>query len=1078
MPRRSLGRLAFWSLLPLACGAGIGLLAAEAEATHLRAGTMYATSPDPVGEPNLARLHVMVSVRYSHLGQPVPGQVVAPVGSLCFGDGSCSNAYSMRVAQVAPLDGYAVLQAIDPGDGLPGVKHAYPGAGPWTYGLEACCRLAGATTLGAPALDGHQHINNPNSVFRLEGVARLPTQQPHLGNWLPDSTFCNPSSDCALPIYSALPPAHWSTPIRMSTATEAGGGFYQPGPCPACGSPMTTAWLSTQYPGIPRYVWHWIAGPGAASASMPDDTFYSTQVQILGADGERSPWEWLVTFEAQSGTGIGGPLSPGTPPPVPPKPAPPPTFLSVGGSFRESEDGAVWKDVLPESSHRHSGVAHGNGVWVTVASTGRIERSADAAHWSSAGTYGVGFDGIAYGNVGGQGLFAAVGNGLNGLASSIPTIVTSPDGARWTSSDQWLAAGRQLQAIAYGTPGGIGTFVAVGSGGLILRSSDGQVWLPALGPLQASWNAVAWSPTDGFLAVGAQGAVARSPDGSTWQSVAPFAAHDLNAVAWGAGTWVAAGPANGVHTSPDGMTWMQRPVSTQATTTWDGAAFGEGRFVLVAAYGNANASTISAPVVTSTDGVVWQSRPATAYPIGARAIAHGAGQFVAVGPYTILRSLDGLDWILGTAAPGGFPQALDYDGRQWVSVAGSVGFTSPDGRTWTARHLGTYLRDVAPGDGKWIGVGGPTVMASADGVRWSAVASPTAANLLAVAHKAGQWVAVGTGGTILTSPDGAAWTTRDSGSTQHLLDVAWGDGTWVAVGYAGQVLSSPDGVSWTLRREGTGFWPLRDVRFDAAGNPTRWVAVGSQDGVLVSADGLSWSKATLAAGTASPYAVTSHGGHWVVAAHNAVLRSADGVTWAKSSVAVGYALSSSQVQALHCAPKQQSAAAGKPVTVHGGGGAWPYLWNAPGAAPASGGEASFTTRFAAPGSYAVTLTDSSTPPQSVTCHVTVTPPPPASHTHAISFRTPGSSLHAEVLAYDEMEAPVANAIVTAEFCGPASCITRSGTTDADGQVKLNWRGATDPGTYTLCVTAIEAAGKPFDAWAGHAEQGNCAAATT
>ncbi|MFD2328353.1 S-layer homology domain-containing protein [Cohnella sp. GCM10020058] len=83
-------------------------------------------------------------------------------------------------------------------------------------------------------------------------------------------------------------------------------------------------------------------------------------------------------------------------------------------------------------------------------------------------------------------------------------------------------------------------FVAVGDGGAILTSADGENWTKQTLDTTARLSGVAYG--DGlFVAVGEGGAVAYSTDGSAWTSGVVADAYLLTSVAYGAGAFVAVG---------------------------------------------------------------------------------------------------------------------------------------------------------------------------------------------------------------------------------------------------------------------------------------------------------------------------------------------------------------------------------------------------------------------------------------------------------------------------------------------------------------------------------------------------------
>ena len=71
--------------------------------------------------------------------------------------------------------------------------------------------------------------------------------------------------------------------------------------------------------------------------------------------------------------------------------------------------------------------------------------------------------------------------------------------------------GNRLAGIVYGA----GRFVAVGDGGVVLVSSDGETWFVRPVGTKQDLSDVAWSGSR-FVAVGASGTILSSGDGLTW----------------------------------------------------------------------------------------------------------------------------------------------------------------------------------------------------------------------------------------------------------------------------------------------------------------------------------------------------------------------------------------------------------------------------------------------------------------------------------------------------------------------------------------------------------------------------------
>jgi hypothetical protein len=296
------------------------------------------------------------------------------------------------------------------------------------------------------------------------------------------------------------------------------------------------------------------------------------------------------------------------------------------------------------------GVAYGKddlgaGLWVAVGDNSIIAKSPDGNVWTPAATvsgvsgkggittYG---HGVAYGKDGtGAGLWVAVGGG--GL------IAKSTDGNVWTpaatSADGSKGGITYGYDVAYGKDAlGAGLWVAVGDGGIIAKSTDGNVWTPAAtvsgvsgkGGITNYGRGVAYGK-DGlgaglWVAVGAGGIIAKSTDGNIWSPAYTSVAGNVGGItgsgygvaygkdALGAGLWVAVGYGGIIAKSTDGNVWTPAGNVGGITGTGWGVAYGKdglgaglwvavGEGGLIAKSTNGNIWTPAAGAATSKGGI-------------------------------------------------------------------------------------------------------------------------------------------------------------------------------------------------------------------------------------------------------------------------------------------------------------------------------------------------------------------------------------------------------------------------------------------------------------------------------------------
>jgi hypothetical protein len=577
-----------------------------------------------------------------------------------------------------------------------------------------------------------------------------------------------------------------------------------------------------------------------------------------------------------------------------------------GGLIAKSTDGNVWTPAYKAGGLTNTGygVAYGKdasgfGLWVAVGDSGIDERlilkSTDGNVWTDtakvSGVYGRGgipytAYGIAYGKDGtGKGLWVACGN-----AGTI--IAKSSDGHVWTPAYTSVAGNvggitTNAYSVAYGKDGtGKGLWVAVGGGGIIAKSSDGNIWTPAYtstygnvgGISTLGLNVTYKSDEYGFglwVAVGLGKSIAKSTDGNIWTPAGNVGGltSAARSVAWRPpptpvtqNQWVVVGSGELIANSTDGNIW------TPAAKSADGSKGGIISSSFGVAYGKDGAGKglwvavgSGGVIAKSTDGIVWT-------PAGNVGGLSDFGAGVAYGKDNTGKGL----WIaVGNQGNDGGVIVKSTDGNTWTStgsMTNTSGIISVAGLTSVARGV-AYGKD-ALGKGLWVAVGGTGIIAkSSDGNIWTPAGNvggmiETGRGVAYGKDETGKglWIAVGQGSLITKSTDGNIWTPvagltyNVGGITSYAYGVAYGrDGTgaglWVAVGGGGIIAKSSDGNVWTpaftsvagnvggITTEGYGVAYGKD----ALGKGI-WVAVGLGGRIATSKDGNIWSPAATLGG--------------------------------------------------------------------------------------------------------------------------------------------------------------------------------------------------------------------------------------
>lgn len=362
----------------------------------------------------------------------------------------------------------------------------------------------------------------------------------------------------------------------------------------------------------------------------------------------------------------------------------------------------------------------------------------------------------------------------------------------WSSRNP-LPQGNELAACAYGN----GRWVALGTTGTLVTSTDGENWGNGLTPPQFT------------------------------KDLAGYGTPKIKAMVYGGSQFVAVGMRGQIWTSPDGLSWTSRQ-SGDGDFVLTSIAFGNGVYV---ASGHTDRTGGDDPLLWSADGIHWENHSPkdTFY----NSVAFGNGIFVVNDIWGgVWRSSNGKNWAKisvsdyksGKVAFGGGKFIIHQQTTAYLYET----FSSPDGQSWVkAKTTGIglnyqYTFSLCGTDTGFVAAGmwDPesmlrAVYTSADGIDWDGYFLPKGSHLPVASHGGGLYVVVGPGGEIHTSPDGQTWTSRSTES-YSLNDVTYGNGLFVAVGESGygyelwydgrssigperSILTSPDGVTWTPR---------------------------------------------------------------------------------------------------------------------------------------------------------------------------------------------------------------------------------------------------------------------------------------
>lgn len=281
---------------------------------------------------------------------------------------------------------------------------------------------------------------------------------------------------------------------------------------------------------------------------------------------------------------------------------------------------------------------------------------------------------IAYG----KGRFVALGDCWNN--NSYEPVLTSTDGTNWAAQASGVK-GNSLNEVTFGDD----KFVAVGLGGLILSSPDGQAW--TIRNSYKSKESGLLSVTYGnntFVASGINGTIWTSPDGELWTKSTKNLTYTISDIIYNEGTFVMVGDYGYIWTSEDGLNWAQQASGT--SNSLYGIAYGGGRYTAVG---------ISGTILTSADGKNW-TKQISGISASLSDVCFGSGTFVAVGGGgTILSSADGEHWTLQNSGTTEGLSGIAYGNYTFCVVGGSTIFQS--------ENLGPIMNGINPTNGPEAG---------------------------------------------------------------------------------------------------------------------------------------------------------------------------------------------------------------------------------------------------------------------------------------------------------------------------------------------------------------------------------------
>lgn len=221
-----------------------------------------------------------------------------------------------------------------------------------------------------------------------------------------------------------------------------------------------------------------------------------------------------------------------------------------GGTIVTSQDAANWAPQISGNTDALWGTTFKEGQWIVAGGSSQVVTSPDSITWTSVNgpsaysLFDIAFDG--------SGLYAMSGD--SGLA---PTILISSDTVTWEQRTPQPNNGEGLYGIGFAA----GQWIAVGDKGTILTSTDpdSRNWSAQTSGTPSNLRDIIFDGVGAYVVVGDGGVILTSSDAITWTTRSSGTTEDLWGVEYDpAGLYVVVGFGGTILTSTDAITWTPR----------------------------------------------------------------------------------------------------------------------------------------------------------------------------------------------------------------------------------------------------------------------------------------------------------------------------------------------------------------------------------------------------------------------------------------------------------------------------------------------------------------------------------------
>lgn len=359
-----------------------------------------------------------------------------------------------------------------------------------------------------------------------------------------------------------------------------------------------------------------------------------------------------------------------------------------------------------------------------------------------------------------------------------------------------------------------------------------------------------------FVAVGSNGLILTSTNGLDWESVEYTAEkQDLYSVVYSEenNLFVAVGGHGFVVTSPNGKAWTQR-INDHPYTFYN-VIFAEGRFIAVGERGYEG---------ISSDGVNWDFVGISPTYLSQITFSKRHNLYVGVSGYSeIYTSADGVHWILSATMMSSSVKSVTYcdELNKFIAVGSGI-FTSLNGTIWNTVEDSQYsLNSVyyCANMSLFIAVGSQgssiLVKTSSDGVNWTSwygndiglEEKDFSLKNIAFSKYSSLLIIVGERGFIINSKNGVDWEKSTAGIAWELKKVVYSEklGTYVFLTNehsTGAILKSQNLIDFetVYIQSEPDYCELNDIIYSE--ELDKFVVVGDNGVIVTSSDGENWEN--------------------------------------------------------------------------------------------------------------------------------------------------------------------------------------------------------------------------------------------